>query len=161
MKFIPTYNPDAHKLLADKGLAPRVWFCERVESVGGMFVVVMDYIDTCNMNVHEYHEPGVVKSLRTAIKLLHDRNLVFGDLREGNVLIPTLNHDDDDVKEKADAHERNVMLIDFDWCAPHDVGLYVYNLNPDIPWAPGVSDGDVMRVEHDAWMFERLTGERL
>jgi tRNA A-37 threonylcarbamoyl transferase component Bud32 len=56
---------------------------------------VMDYVECCGaLDTQGYAQ--VVK----AIGVLHDNNLVFGDLRSPNVL---------DLKSGA-------MLIDFDWC---------------------------------------------
>ena len=43
VKFAYSYNGDAHALLAEAGLAPKLWYCEFEEDVQ-MWVVVMDYV---------------------------------------------------------------------------------------------------------------------
>jgi hypothetical protein len=44
VKFATAYSQRGHQLLATRSLAPKLWFCEMVESVG-LHVVVMDYIE--------------------------------------------------------------------------------------------------------------------
>lgn len=44
LKFTDTYNKLAHELLAKRGLAHALIYCEQEKSVGGLWVVVMDYI---------------------------------------------------------------------------------------------------------------------
>lgn len=39
------YIQDAHNLLSQEGLALKLWFCKRVLDVGGLCIVVMDYIE--------------------------------------------------------------------------------------------------------------------
>ncbi|KAI0084377.1 hypothetical protein BDY19DRAFT_971526 [Irpex rosettiformis] len=145
VKFTPTYHREAHHLLADQDLAPKLWFCDAVESVSDMFVVIMDHVNACNVKIRNH--PSAIESLRRAVKLLHDKNLVFGDLREPNVLV---------MNDGA-----SVMLIDFDWCAIAGEGRYICDLNPDAQWAPGMNGGgeSLMYKEHDVWMFKALTGE--
>ncbi|KAI0094198.1 hypothetical protein BDY19DRAFT_8862 [Irpex rosettiformis] len=147
VKFTPKYNQDAHIGLADVGLAPKLWFCERVESVGGWYVIVMDYVEPCEVGTICDHS-GAVQALRRAIRILHEDNLVFGDLREPNVLVTE--------------DGTSAMLVDFDWCGkegevryPNDV-----NLNREaIPWHADVCLGGEMKKEHDKWMFTTMTGE--
>jgi hypothetical protein len=43
VKFTATYNEEVHKLLAEKGLAPKLYACQRV--IGNLFMVVMERID--------------------------------------------------------------------------------------------------------------------
>jgi tRNA A-37 threonylcarbamoyl transferase component Bud32 len=53
-------------------------------------------------------KPAHVQCLRTAVRALHDRGFVHGDLREPNILL---------VMDQ-------VMLLDFDWCGPEGVARY-------------------------------------
>ena len=49
VKFCDACSGEGHELLAhsDPPLAPKLWFCDRVESVG-MYVVGMDHVDECD-----------------------------------------------------------------------------------------------------------------
>ncbi|KAI0089695.1 hypothetical protein BDY19DRAFT_119915 [Irpex rosettiformis] len=147
VKFTAKYNADAHVRLAELGLAPRVWFCERVESVGGWYVVVMDYVESREVDaIGEY--PGAVQALRRAVRVLHDEDLVFGDLREPNVLV---------TEDGASA-----MLVDFDWCGKVGEARYPNDINLDgISWHADVCLGGKMEKEHDRWCFRAMTGEEI
>ncbi|KAF4580244.1 hypothetical protein EYR40_003226 [Pleurotus pulmonarius] len=128
--FERTYGEDGHRLLADNNLAPTLYHCAYEKTVG-MWVVVMDFIegDTAHKGDKLNAEQG--KSLRRAVELLHAKGLVFGDLREPNVIL------------KPDA----ICLIDFEWCGRcEDVdgkGLGVrypthIATGSDYKWAEGV-----------------------
>jgi serine/threonine protein kinase len=148
VKFAYNYNQDAHKLLVDitPSHAPRLLHCAYEPDVN-MWVVVMDYIDGQYMRDHKITNPEHVKSFRSALKSLHSRGLVHGDLREPNILL---------VREQ-------VMLVDFDWCGPDDVARYPTDINTKsgIPWAYGVGPGLRLRKAHDEFQFKRLTEQDL
>ena len=74
VKFTHRYCEQAHCLLAkqEEPLAPRLWFCAKVESVG-MYVVVMDYIK----NEDEDRETLTAEErdqVSKAVKLLHGKD---------------------------------------------------------------------------------------
>ena len=75
VKFTAKYNQDAYRRLAEAGLAPKLWFCERVADVGGLYVVVMDYVEHPPYSelddITSLHDdyPGVIHSLRRAVQL--------------------------------------------------------------------------------------------
>ncbi|KAK7437614.1 hypothetical protein VKT23_018513 [Stygiomarasmius scandens] len=150
VKFTYSYGKEGHELLAKCGLAPALKYCEREDSVGGMLVVVMDWV-TDQFFVSRMEDDEVIQSLRTAVKVLHDNGLVFGDLREPNVLV--------------NRQEKTVKLIDFDWCGPDRSARYpiTINLNTDpsfpyINWHSGTKRGGLIAKVHDAHMFYVLTG---
>ena len=142
VKFAYTYSREGHNLLAqsDPPLAPRLWFCEKVESIG-MYVVVMDFVASqdCGMSAAER------TSLRDAVELLHTRDLVFGDLRDPNVLR---------------CPGGGVFLIDFDWCGKVGEARYPsdINLNKDygMPWHKDVRRRGLIEKEHDMHLLEAL-----
>lgn len=71
-----------------------------------------------------------VKTLRDAVKALHAHALVFGDLRDANVLVDT---------------RGNPNLIDFDWSDAEGTVRYPLDLNTaGIDWAEGVRPGASM-----------------
>ncbi|KAI9060335.1 hypothetical protein FKP32DRAFT_1578155 [Trametes sanguinea] len=67
-------------------------------------------------------------ALREAIGLLHERNLVFGDLREPNVLL---------------IKGGGLMLVDFDWCGEEGTVTYPGDMNEEgsIPWDEDAEPG--------------------
>lgn len=149
VKFTPKYCRDAHALCADAGLAPKIWFCQRLDDVGGLYIVVMDYVNSCeDETIREY--PGAVVALRQAVRLLHRNDLVFGDLREPNVLVT--------------GKDEGMMLVDFDWCGREGEARYPCGINLDvdsIPWHEDVRRGGEIKKDHDKWLFKILTGEDL
>ena len=82
--------------------------------------------------------PTLVDTLR----LLHNKDIVFGDLRDPNILYV----DSDD----------SVVLIDFDWAGTDGVSRYPATLNPANAWAEDVFPYGIMRKAHDIWQLKRL-----
>ncbi|KAF5376619.1 hypothetical protein D9757_009605 [Collybiopsis confluens] len=148
VKFAYRYGALGHRLLAQAGLAPRLYHCAFEESVG-MWVIVMEYVPgrVCSGKL----AGGERESLKQAIELLHAQNLVFGDLRGPNVIITPL---------------RKVCLVDFEWCGtcidtldgdqlvPRVCYPTNISLTPEIGWAEGVGRDLVIEKEHD---IHRLT----
>jgi len=142
IKFTATYCANSHQKLAEMGRAPRLWFCEHVESVG-MYEVVMDHED----EVRDYARPvnkEYVEQLRAAVKTLHDENYVHGDIREPKVLVTT----------------GGLKLIDFDWCGKAGAARYPADISlaSSFGWHDGVRRGGLIAKEHDEHMFKLLTG---
>ncbi|KAH9930695.1 uncharacterized protein B0H18DRAFT_1116814 [Fomitopsis serialis] len=140
VKFTEAYGKHAHKVAHEGGFAPKLHHCEKVNSVG-MWVVVMDFVASGSDSVRL---SSVAESLRNAVKTLHDKGFVFGDLREPNILV---------------TKEGKVQLIDFDWCGRVEEARYPYDIamTGDHGWHADVQPGGLIAKEHDAHMFERLT----
>ncbi|KAI0363066.1 hypothetical protein BV20DRAFT_1007839 [Pilatotrama ljubarskyi] len=142
VKFAYRYCEKAHRLLAEQAepLAPRLWFCEKVQSVG-MYVVVMDHIK--DEDDRETMTAAQRAQLRKAVGLLHEQNLVFGDLRDANLLL---------------RRGGGLMLVDFDWCGEEGKVRYPYdiNMNGDIGWHEEVEGGELIKKEHDLHMLHAL-----
>lgn len=140
VKFIRSYCATAHSLLAKTGLAPRLLYFSGEDKTfhkpDGLDMVVMEYI----------HGDGPLseagrKDVCKAIELLHEEDLVFGDLRLPNVI----------------ATRESAMLIDFDWSGKADQVVYPLLLNTtDIKWPYGVAAGMPIRKEHDLHMLQVL-----
>ncbi|KIK52323.1 hypothetical protein GYMLUDRAFT_180276 [Collybiopsis luxurians FD-317 M1] len=148
VKFASRYGEAGHRLLAEAGFAPRIHYCGFEESIG-LWVIVMDYIQgaLCNCKLIEHEKD----SLSSAIRTLHKNNLVFGDLREPNVIIT----------------ESKVCLVDFEWCGPCiDIKegdsvvqprvRYPADISMGIDWAPGVGQDRVITIEHDIYRLSKM-----
>lgn len=149
VKFTSTYNVHAHRLLADKGLAPKLIY-DGTEGprYGGLIMIVMDHVKggtTLDELLHSSSSrellDAIINSVTEAIKVLHAENLVFGDLRTPNILVDS---------------DGNVKLVDFDWCGVHGVDRYPFIVGNGIDWASGVGPLAMMFKAHDIFMLEGL-----
>ena len=142
VKFVSTYHAEAHRLLAQRQLAP-LHYAGTEDSVpslyGGRYMVVMDFVDETSRAALTGAQFADVKK---AVALLHSNNLVFGDLRLPNILLK----------------DGKVMIIDFDWRGTAGDSRYPAELNLDreLCWPPGVQPGSIMQKEHDLFMLEKL-----
>ncbi|KAG6894623.1 hypothetical protein C0992_005366 [Termitomyces sp. T32_za158] len=145
VKFASRYHAEAHRLLAERGLAPKLHHSstEGGSLYGGRYMVVMDFFE--GKMPHTLSE-GQFNRVKEAIDLLHSHGIVFGDLRILNVL----------------AKGEDVVLIDFDWCGKGGEARYPVGINmaPELCWPPGVGPGRVMMMEHDLHLLESLRPRR-
>ena len=146
VKFTAKYNPTAHHLLANHKppLAPVLHSCTRV--IGDMFMVVMQYLPGTSLldvplplpaSAHE----AVHRDVSRALELLHGHDLVFGDLREANLLY---------LPEEGG----HVLLVDFDSVGRDGEDRYPACLNSDA--GLGVDRLQIMEKSHDIENFGRL-----
>ncbi|KAG5649766.1 hypothetical protein H0H81_002108 [Sphagnurus paluster] len=146
VKFTTRYNEKAHGILADAGLAPKLHFCTRV--IGGLYMVVMDRVDgksVWDLQVDNEPIPAVIlEQVSKAIGLLHKENIVFGDLRESNILY--------------NSSKNCAVIVDFDWAGVHDVDRYPATLNRANDRAWDVMPYGIMLKKHDLGQLERLGG---
>jgi len=144
VKFTARYNVVAHRLLADADLAPKLHFCERV--VGDLYMVIMDCVDgTSVWQLQEDRKPVpaiVLEDVSRAVRILHEKDIVFGDLRDPNILY---------LESKIHA-----MLVDFDGCGQDGKDRYLATLNPNNAWAEDVSPYSIMHKAHDTWQLDQL-----
>lgn len=152
VKFPETYNIKAHRLLADAGLAPKVFFDSSEPSEpftpAGRAMIVMERVRGKDLSQVAGPVPNCVRdSVAKALDILHDHDIVFGDLRRPNVL----------AVEDASGCITGGMLVDFDWCGKHGEARYPPAMNTeDIRWPDGVDKVAIMLKEHDRFMFARL-----
>ncbi|KAF8326388.1 uncharacterized protein EI90DRAFT_1949019 [Cantharellus anzutake] len=146
VKFATRYHENAHRLLADHKppLAPKLYSCTPV--VGGMLMVIMEYIpepegaSLHNNRLQESALQVIHQNISKALELLHGLDLVFGDLREQNVLyLPSKNQ---------------VLLVDFDGVGKHGEDRYSACLNEDT--SLGVRRLQIMEKSHDEENLKRL-----
>jgi len=82
VKFCKSYSRDAHTCLASSGHAPRFLGIERLTDQ--WLMVIMEYVAGCSWD-DAADKP--IANLQAAVNLLHDADLVHGDLRPNNVLV--------------------------------------------------------------------------
>ncbi|KAH9927657.1 uncharacterized protein B0H18DRAFT_283188 [Fomitopsis serialis] len=111
VKFTASYNEEAHRILAAAGLAPNLHAC--IPVYDRLFMIVMDRVHGEMAWSFEQRKEllpySIYADVKTAINLLHDKNLVFGDLRSPNIMC--VRRSDGDGSDE----RWNAMLIDFDW----------------------------------------------
>jgi hypothetical protein len=149
VKFTAQYSEDAHRCLANQGLAPPLYFCERV--VGGLYMVVMEHVEAESLwrlrLQHKLIPPIVLTKVEEALNILHNAGIVFGDLRDPNILFAA----SDDA-----ASEGRVFLVDFDWPGMDGEHRYPATLNRENGYHSEVLPFGVMRKVHDLFMLEKL-----
>ncbi|KAH9996424.1 hypothetical protein BJV74DRAFT_289401 [Russula compacta] len=155
VKFTPRYNEEAHRLLAEHGLAPKLYACHRV--IGKLFMVVMERLrGNCLEAVtmrQAFNREGskrplkatVFEDITEAVKLLQEHNLVHGDFRAVNIMI--------------DPSGERAKLIDFDWAGKSGTSRYPLRINKQAlsdEWHPDVKPDGVMEMDHDTFALDSV-----
>ncbi|CAE6465106.1 unnamed protein product [Rhizoctonia solani] len=155
VKFVQNYNTIAHKLLAEQKLAPELLYdgTQYPNDQPGPehIMIVMEFVQGVNLDewlTHFRLSQSALSDIDTALKLLHDNNFVFGDLRPPNVMI---------LQDSSGAATGRAMLVDFDWCGKHLEGRYPLRMNMTLGWHEQVEPGAIMEIKHDIHMFKQLT----
>jgi hypothetical protein len=152
VKFCERYSEDAHKLVAEAGLAPTLHFCSLI--IGDIFMVIMDLVDGRDA-FHEFLHLAlpltVLSDVKLALETLHEAGFVHGDVRRPNIMVYKS-------QEKGVEVWRG-QLIDFDWAGPVGKAKYPATLNDSgqISWANGVAPAIEIKQEHDIAMLEILS----
>jgi serine/threonine protein kinase len=154
VKFTERYSVSAHEVLTEAGLATKLLYSgppgrditQTQPSYQPLIMVVMDYVDgrtlvAAKNTMKTETEDKVRKDVRQAIELLHDRGLVFGDLRPPNVLIDG---------------DNEVKLIDFDWAGEQGQVRFPSLISSSVRWPDGVKAMDIIEYAHDYDMLSRL-----
>lgn len=147
VKFSIGYGTDAHHAVADGTYAPKLHICERV--IGGQQMVVMDRVDGKPMHEERHHSlpRSVFEDLEKALKIIHDKGLVFGDLRDTNVMIT-----------KSDG-KVGAKLVDFDWADVEEKGKYPALINTSLIGTeldPDIGPVGFMYKKHDEYALRNL-----
>jgi len=154
VKFTAQYRPEAHRLLATKGLVPVLHAC--VPVYGGLFMVVMDHVHGEMAwkagDRGELLPYNVYKDIKDAIALLHSNNLIFGDLCTPNIMVVPGGLGLDGLCRG--------MLIDFDWVGVHGIGRYPAALDSGlVDWeSSGIERYGVMEKACDLVMLNKFKG---
>ena len=142
VKFARIYCLDAHKLLADLSLAPQLFYHDHMV---GVHFVVMEYVEATQVTGEKLKQTEHIESLRRAVQALHDKGLVFGDLRRPNIL----------------SAGDSVKIVDFDWSGEEGVVHYPSRISKEIAWPEGVESLGKIEANHDKEWFKELTGTEL
>ncbi|THV04062.1 hypothetical protein K435DRAFT_714825 [Dendrothele bispora CBS 962.96] len=151
VKFTLKYNVEAHQTLAKANLAPKLY--HHCPVLGGYVMIVMEKVvgkmawDWKNFDQRKMPR-SIYADVHRAVDILHDKGIVFGDLRLPNILVR-------DISQRA-------VLVDFDWAAKEGEGRYPPTIDPDSlshGWASGVERYGLMKKEHDLHMLEMLKGD--
>ncbi|KAF5386995.1 hypothetical protein D9615_001578 [Tricholomella constricta] len=147
VKFCERYHRDGHRIVAAANYAPELFFCEQIQ--GGVTMVIMKFIagqDAYYRFKNVDLPSDILENVMSAVEVLHDAGLVFGDLRRPNIVI-----------DKTGGRERP-LLIDFEWVGQDGQARYPALLNDsgEITWATGVKPHAIMRKEHDIEMVRKL-----
>lgn len=148
VKFSRGYGAVAHRLLQQEQLAPELYYTGPVESSRSsenreLTMVVMEYVRGKTANERGLSGPlphEITKQVALAISVLHNQDLVFGDLRKPNIMIT----DEDKVK-----------LIDFDWAGKEGEARYPVHIS-ELSWPEGVIAHGLIKKEHDKAMLLSL-----
>ena len=156
VKFVSHYGERAHRLLAENGLAPELFYCgsphltNEDPTYDSLSMIVMGFIDGKTLGKSKLDE-DTAKTVRSeierALALLHENGLVYGDLRLPNIIITTA--------------ERKINLIDFDWAGEKGQAKYPFLISPGIPWPAGVESLALIEPEHDLEMLKQMFSEPL
>jgi hypothetical protein len=150
IKFVRQYHPEAHHHLASLCLAPTLLHFGPVTThLPRLFMVVMDFVSgKTAQDLYTGRLPvAVYGQVERAVKELHQRRLVFADLRKPNIMV------------SSDVNPVQVMLVDFDWCGKDEEGRYPPTLNDnanEIKWHPDVKRNGFLSIDHDTWMLGKL-----
>ena len=90
----------------------------------------------------------VLDDVELALKILHDADLVFGDIRRPNIMVFKS-------QGKGDEDWRG-LPVDFDWAGPVGKAKYPPMLNKEIGWADGVDSATEIKKDHDLEMLNKL-----
>lgn len=123
-------------------MAPKLHYADDGPSLDdGWQMIVMEYVLGKSRALSEITKRHY-DVIAAAITLLHEKGLVFGDLRLPNILLPAV-------------PESVAQLLDFDWNGREGVVRYPVGLNPGHNWPSGIVDGGLVAKEHNlAWLRE-------
>ncbi|CAG8636381.1 5837_t:CDS:2 [Funneliformis mosseae] len=147
VKFVQRYNVDAHNLCARENGSPNLLEVQD-NVIFGWKIIIMESVNGNPLNMIKdltIEEKSNIKGyIKHLIDILHENDIVFGDLRSNNVLY--------------DRDSRRIFLIDFDWAGRHNVDKYppFMNHSDDINWPQGVEEGKLMKKEHDLHFLNTL-----
>ncbi|KAH7908392.1 hypothetical protein BJ138DRAFT_1012901 [Hygrophoropsis aurantiaca] len=143
VKFVQSYSPELHQLLAEQRMAPDLLYCGRIDQntpLGNWKLVVMEYFDGRPSYERELHTTEQVRRrVEDIVKFAHEHGFVLGDIRPPNVLVG----------------ERNdVRMIDFDWAGKAGEVRYPAHMSTAL-WTSGIEPTVLITKTHDNNMIQK------
>ncbi|QRW10599.1 hypothetical protein RhiLY_09598 [Ceratobasidium sp. AG-Ba] len=143
VEFAERYNIAAHRLLAEKTLAPTVLFYGSPKHSQGLHCIIMERVPSVSLHKRfttHTTSAGLEKAredVQTALQTLHTKDWVFGELRSPNVLIT------------GQEDWTRGVLVDFDWCGQGRLDHYPAIMNDDqtIGWPDEAERGALMKKD--------------
>ncbi|KAF9642685.1 hypothetical protein BDM02DRAFT_3105347 [Thelephora ganbajun] len=159
VKFVARYGAEAHQILAEAGMAPRLLFCGSIdgrddvrntsgESTKDVFglrlgpprMVVMEYIDGTHGEVLEAGDrpKDTHAQIKAMVDKLHGSDYVFGDLRPPNIVFSG----------------GKPYLVDFDWAGKYGETFYPTELGEGITEHCEGKDLEIIEKDHDLALLD-------
>ena len=133
LKLTKTYCDKAHKLLEKNKFAPKLYHIQTLP--GGWKLIIMEHLDTFQ-EIKIPFKPEQKEKLKEIVSIIHQENIVHGDLRGPNIMVSTND-------------EIDIRIIDFDWAGTVDQVFFPPNINLDIDWPLNAQPGDAITKDHD------------
>lgn len=145
VKFTHTYCAEAHKLLEDKMLAPKLYHVHESYNMKAIVMEHLEEVQAINVYLSSAGEDQCARAkenCRTALKVLHDNNYVHGDFRACNILV---------------LKDESIRIVDFDWCGKVGDAKYPLFMNhAEIEWPQDARDGNCIEKAHDIYFCNKL-----
>ncbi len=144
VKFVQGHYGEAvHRYLAKHSLAPKLFECELLP--GGWYAVVTEELVGELATIHTLNRE-MKKSLENAVKLMHDNDMVHGDLGAKNILVLS---------------DDTVRILEFDWADKVGIATYPPDLHVSLQPTPElrhpeVECGGKIQKAHDRFTVDRL-----
>ncbi|KAF4564463.1 hypothetical protein EYR36_002397 [Pleurotus pulmonarius] len=144
VKFAARYSAEAHGLLAQVGMAPKLLHCgQALPGRAGLLLVAMEYLSGVTahcLTLEEWRSYDINSNVRQIVSVLHNKGFVFGDLRPQNLMYVN----------------GSFKLIDFDWAGKEGEARYPPFVSTGIHCPPGVRPCALITREHDMECLRRL-----
>ncbi|KAF9265045.1 hypothetical protein L218DRAFT_1076036 [Marasmius fiardii PR-910] len=145
VKFTPTYNAEAHRLLEAEGLAPKLFYHEKMagDKARNAFAYLYDDQQIQNDGLLPR---SVYYDIQKALEILHQRKIVFGDVRLQNVMV-----------QEEQGGRVGGRLVDFDNCDLEGEARYPVFLSRIAVYRDaGMEPYGKMLTKHDKFLLAKL-----
>ena len=157
---VSEYGEDVHRLLAQHGLAPKLYGVKRVE--GAPTAYVMERIESSWRTLSDVlvkksseesepgfelaHKEGIRLSLKKVLDILRHAGLVHGDLRANNIMVDV----DERLLPSITDGLANIRVLKFDWAGTAGEVFYPYARNEEVEDATWPAEaGEPIEMGHD------------
>ena len=182
VKFTKSYSQEFHHYMANLGLAPTLYCCQRITNyekyfsfckvcnISSYYMVVMEI--AVGKTLNDFQTEGLDEVLETHKNVI---NIVFFFIYKLNKkLLNALQKAHQDGFVHGDLRPPNIIItsngpqiIDFDWGGKIGIAHYPVDINPEVDWPEGktndmllkrsigVEPGGKIAAEHDMWLLNQ------